>query len=158
MSRIMAILLSCFLAVGSLSAGKLNFVITYPQESDGKLLEGRLLLLLAKKDDPEPRFQITYRNHTGLIYGVDVLGPRPKKGVVIDGAALGYPIESLNDIPVGEYWVQGLLHTYETFNLNTGHTVKLPMDNGEGQKWNRSPGNLYSKPQKMFLDPSKRKR
>ena len=157
MPRIMAILLSCFLAAGSLSAGKLNFVITYPQESDGKLLEGRLLLLLAKKDDPEPRFQITYRNNTGLIYGVDVLGPRPNKGVVIDGAALGYPIESLNDIPVGEYWVQGLLHTYETFNLNTGHTVKLPMDNGEGQKWNRSPGNLYSKPQKMFLDPSKRK-
>ena len=40
MSRIMAILLSCILAVGSLSAGKLNFVITYPQESDGILLEG----------------------------------------------------------------------------------------------------------------------
>ena len=77
-----------------------------------------------------------------MIYGVDALGQKPKGGVVIDGTAFGYPIESLDNIPAGEYWVQGLLHTYETFKLKTGHTVKLPMDNGEGQKWNRSPGNL----------------
>jgi hypothetical protein len=65
---------------------------------------------------------------------------------VFDSGALGFPYETLSEIPPGEYQVQALLHTYETFNLSTGHTVKLPMDNGEGQQWNRSPGNLYSKP------------
>ncbi len=157
MSRIMSILLSFLVAVVPLSAGKLKFVINYPAEQDGNILEGRVLLMLAKSDESEPRFQITYQNHTGLIYGVDALGKKPKGGVVIDGTVFGYPIESLDNIPAGEYWVQGLLHTYETFNLKTGHTVKLPMDNGEGQKWNRSPGNLYSTPKKIFLDPDKKK-
>ena len=157
MSRIMSILLSFVVAVVPLSAGKLKFVINYPTEQDGNILEGRVLLMLAKSDESEPRFQITYQNHTGLIYGVDALGKKPKGGVVIDGTVFGYPIESLDNIPAGEYWVQGLLHTYETFNLKTGHTVKLPMDNGEGQKWNRSPGNRYSIPKKVFLDPDKKK-
>ena len=157
MPRIMSILLSFVVAVVPLSAGKLKFVINYPTEQDGNILEGRVLLMLAKSDEAEPRFQITYQNHTGLIYGVDALGQKPKGGVVIDGTAFGYPIESLDNIPAGEYWVQGLLHTYETFKLKTGHTVKLPMDNGEGQKWNRSPGNLYSTPKKIFLDPGKKK-
>ena len=157
MSRIMPILLSFVVAVVPLSAGKLKFVINYPSEQDGNILEGRVLLMLAKSDESEPRFQITYQNHTGLIYGMDALGKKPKGGVVIDGTVFGYPIESLDNIPAGEYWVQGLLHTYETFNLKTGHTVKLPMDNGEGQKWNRSPGNLYSTPKKIFLDPDKKK-
>ena len=157
MSRIMSILLSFVVVVVPLSAGKLKFVVNYPTEQDGNILEGRVLLMLAKSDESEPRFQITYQNHTGLIYGVDALGKKPKGGVVIDGTVFGYPIESLDNIPAGEYWVQGLLHTYETFNLKTGHTVKLPMDNGEGQKWNRSPGNLYSTPKKIFLDPDKKK-
>ncbi|MCS5659998.1 MAG: alpha/beta hydrolase-fold protein [Dehalococcoidia bacterium] len=157
MSRKMSILLSFVVAVVPLSAGKLKFVVNYPTEQDGNILEGRVLLMLAKNDESEPRFQITYQNHTGLIYGVDALGKKPKGGVVIDGTVFGYPIESLDNIPAGEYWVQGLLHTYETFNLKTGHTVKLPMDNGEGQKWNRSPGNLYSTPKKIFLDPDKKK-
>jgi hypothetical protein len=153
----MSILLSFLVAVVPLSAGKLKFVINYPTEKNGNILEGRVLLMLAKSDESEPRFQITYQNHTGLIYGVDALGKKPKGGVVVDGTVFGYPIESLDNIPAGEYWVQGLLHTYETFNLKTGHTVKLPMDNGEGQKWNRSPGNLYSTPKKIFLDPDKKK-
>ena len=157
MSRIMAILFSFVVAVVPLSAGKLKFVINYPTEQDGNILEGRVLLMLAKSDESEPRFQITYQNHTGLIYGVDAMGKKPKGGVVIDGTVFGYPIESLDNIPAGEYWIQGLLHTYETFNLKTGHTVKLPMDNGEGQKWNRSPGNRYSTPKKIFLDPDKKK-
>jgi hypothetical protein len=146
-----------FTVLVPLSASKLKFIVDYPAERNGNILEGRVLLMLAKSDESEPRFQITYQNHTGLIYGVDALGKKPKGGVVIDGTVFGYPIESLDNIPAGEYWVQGLLHTYETFNLKTGHTVKLPMDNGEGQKWNRSPGNLYSIPKKIFLDPDKKK-
>src|SRR5437588_627349 len=34
-----------------------------------------------------------------------------------------------------------------------GHTLKLPPDKGEGQQWQIKPGNLYSKPQKIHLDP-----
>ena len=40
----------------------------------------------------------------------------------------------------GEYYVQAVLHRYETFHRSDGHTVKLPMDRGEGQHWNLAPG------------------
>ena len=66
-------------------------------------------------------------------------------------------MKSLSEIPPGNYFVQGLLHKYEKFNLKTGHTVHLPMDRGEGQRWHSAPGNYYSKPEKISLDPKKRK-
>src|SRR5262249_7966337 len=34
-----------------------------------------------------------------------------------------------------------------------GHTVKMPMDHGEGQNWSRKPGNWFSRPEKIHLDP-----
>jgi hypothetical protein len=67
---------------------------------------------------------------------------------------LGYPIESLSDVPPGAYHVQALLHRYETFNRADGHTVKMPMDRGEGQQWNRAPGNFYSTPKEISFDPA----
>src|SRR5438876_9392502 len=54
----------------------------------------------------------------------------------------------------GKYFVQALLHRYETFHRADGHTVKLPMDRGEGQHWNLAPGNLYSKPQELIVEAS----
>ena len=29
----------------------------------------------------------------------------------------------------------------------------LPMDRGEGQQWNRAPGNIFSTPKKVSIDP-----
>ena len=34
-------------------------------------------------------------------------------------------------------------------DLSNGKAVKLPMDQGEGQHWNISPKNIYSKPVKL---------
>ena len=60
--------------------------------------------------------------------------------------------EAERELPPGEYTVQALLHKYETFRLATGHTVKLPMDRGEGQQWQSAPGNIYSAAQKVRWD------
>jgi hypothetical protein len=51
--------------------------------------------------------------------------------------------------------VQALLDIYETFHRSDGHIVKLPMDRGEGRQWNRAPGNLYSKPMKLRVEPGR---
>ena len=67
----------------------------------------------------------------------------------------GFPVDSLAKIPPGEYVVQALLHKYETFRRADGHTVKLPMDRGEGQMWNIAPGNFISVPKKVRIDPSR---
>ena len=135
-----------------------TFAITFGEEVEAEALDGRVLLLITAEEDPEPRFQIRAEVSTGLVYGVDVDGLEPGQTAVIDASVFGYPIRSLADIPPGEYWVQALLHRYETFHLASGHTVKLPMDRGEGQHWNRAPGNLNSTPRRIRIDPAKTER
>ncbi len=114
--------------------------------------QGRLLLMFSNNDEKEPRFQINDGLHTQLIFGMNVENLKPSESQLFDQEAFGYPISNLKDIKPGTYYVQALLHVYEDFKLSTGHTVKLPMDNGEGQQWNLSPGNLYSKPLKIEID------
>ena len=97
--------------------------------------------------------QIDDSVRTQMIFGMDVDGMQPGQAVVVDDSAAGYPIRSLRDVPPGEYYVQAVLHRYETFHRSDGHTVKLPMDRGEGQHWNLAPGNLYSTPRKITLGP-----
>ena len=75
--------------------------------------------------------------------------------MIVDGSVRGFPLDGINDIPAGTYTVQALLHRYETFKRGDGHTVKMPMDRGEGQQWSQAPGNLYSTPRRVTLDPRK---
>jgi len=73
--------------------------------------------------------------------------------VRVDEKAAGNPLKSLLELKPGTYNVQAVLNVYETVHRADGHIVKLHMDQGEGQQWNESPGNLYSKPQKVELGP-----
>lgn len=111
--------------------------------------DGRLILLLSRNDDNEPRFQLNDGLNTQLGYGIDVNGYAPGQAIVINDNAIGYPIKKMSQIPEGDYYVQAVLNRYETYNLSTGHTVKLPPDRGEGQQWNYKPGNFYSTPKKI---------
>src|SRR5688572_14835673 len=137
------------------SAGNLKFAISFPAPSSKDALDGRMLLLISKNNSREPRFQINEDLTTQQVFGVNVDGLRPGAEAVIDANAFGYPIRSLSQLKPGDYWVQGLLHRYETFKRSDGHTVKLPMDRGEGQQWARAPGNLYSTPLTIAIDPKK---
>jgi hypothetical protein len=116
-------------------------------------LDGRLLLMISTDGAKEPRFQIVDGPNSQLAFGIDVDGFSAGKAAVIDSSVLGYPLRSLSEVPAGDYYVQALLHRYETFQRSDGHVVKLPMDRGEGQQWNRAPGNLYSTPRKIRLEP-----
>lgn len=135
-------------------SNQLSFAISFPTSSSANALDGRVLLLVSTDNALEPRFQINDDPNTQQVFGVDVDGLKPGQEAVVDASAFGYPLRSLSQIPAGEYWVQALLHRYETFRRSDGHTVKLPMDRGEGQQWNRAPGNLYSTPQKLRIDPA----
>lgn len=132
---------------------KLRFAISFTAEKSQTPVDGRLLLMLSVNEEKEPRFQISDDPGTQQIFGIDVEGLGPGQAARIDAAAFGYPLRSLAELKPGEYVVQALLHKYETFHLASGHNVKLPRDRGEGQQWNRAPGNLYSTPQRMTIDP-----
>jgi hypothetical protein len=136
------------------SADKLKFAVSFPAEIGPAALDGRVLLMISTDGSQEPRTQINDSAKTQQIFGVDVDGLKPGQQAFIDSSVFGYPKKSLREIPAGTYWVQALLHKYETFKRSDGHTVKLPMDRGEGQHWNLAPGNLYSKPRQIKIDPS----
>jgi hypothetical protein len=154
LSRI--ILLLCAAAANAATAkpATQRFEISFPKEMSATPLDGHVLLLLSDNDEKEPRFQISFMTaESQQAFGLDVDALAPGALAVIDPSTLGYPAESLNDIPAGDYWVQAVLNIYETFHLANGRTLKLPPDEGEGQHWQIKPGNLYSKPVKIHLDP-----
>jgi hypothetical protein len=136
------------------AAGGLRFEISIAPSLSGGPLDGRLYLLVSTNDNEEPRFQISDQPETQQFFGMNVDGWRPGSPVAVDSKAIGYPLENISRIPPGDYYVQALLNIYETFHRADGHTIKLPMDHGEGQQWNEKPGNLYSEPVKVHIDPA----
>ena len=134
------------------SAGPLRFFVRRGPSVPAAPLDGRLLLMLSTDGTDEPRFQIVDGPRSQQIFGVDVEGWR-EGPVMLDANALGFPVESLAGVPPGTYVVQALFHRYETFHRADGQIVRLPMDRGEGQQWNRAPGNLVSTPRSVALDP-----
>jgi hypothetical protein len=134
---------------------RLRFRILFGPEQSPEPLDGRLLLMISTDETNEPRFQISDSPRTQQIFGIDVEGLAPGREAIVDGSVLGYPRDSLADIPAGTYTVQALLNRYETFHRADGRVLKLPPDQGEGQQWNRKPGNLYSTPRKLALDTQK---
>ncbi len=148
MRKLFPLLFICALLLLACSQqrSQINISVSFSDSVSLDALDGRLILMFADDQDMEPRFQISPGLNAQPVFGMNVEGMTPGQSVVFDEQVFGFPHESLADLPPGKYWAQALLHVYETFQLSTGQTVKLPMDNGEGQQWNRSPGNLYSKP------------
>ncbi len=128
-----------------------QFSVSFPNERSAQPLDGRLLLILSNDPSEEPRMQISLAPRTQMIFGLDVDNLKPGQAVTIDDSAFGYPVRYLHDVKPGEYYMQVVLNRYETFHRADGHTVKLHMDQGEGQHWNISPTNLYSKPVKITV-------
>lgn len=150
MRRATAIAVLGLAATTAHAAGGTTVSVTYSASLAAGPLDGRLLLLLSTDDAQEPRFQISDTAlGTQQVFGVDVDGWKPGTVASFRPDVVGYPVASLAAVPPGTYNVQAVLHRYETFRRSDGHTVKLPMDRGEGQQWNRAPGNLYSTPRKV---------
>jgi hypothetical protein len=147
--------LSCLAVVGCQDSGRtrLQFAISFPEDRSAEPQDGRVLLYISRNDDTEPRRQVGNGLDTQLAFGVDAEGLRPGEDAVIDAGVFGYPLESLAHIPPGDYWIQALLNRYETFHLSDGRVLKLPPDKGEGQHLERKPGNFYSTPQRVHIDP-----
>lgn len=137
------------------SGGGIKFEISIDPSLHTDDFDGRLMLFISDNDRSEPKSQVSDSPSTQMLFGQNAEGWSAGTNQVMDQRAFGYPLESFTKIPAGEYFVQVLLHKYETFNRADGHTVKLPMNRGAGQNWRRAPGNIYSKPIKVTIDPAK---
>src|SRR5262249_16596999 len=101
--------------------------------------DGRLLLVLGRDDDEsEPRKSI---GDTGLkappLLGVDVQALTANSKIVVDQKAAIFPIAHLAQLPAGVYRAQAVFHSNRDLNLHD------------------APGNLYSDPVTVTLDPAR---
>ena len=152
-SAIAAIAAVAAVTAQSPTPATLQFAVTFPAAASKAPLDGRLLVILATKGEPEPRMQVRDGVACAQVFGIDVDGWQPGTAKTVGSDADGFPLASLGSVPAGDYVVQALLNRYETFHRGDGHVVELPPDRGEGQHWNEKPGNLHSTPRTLHVDP-----
>ena len=136
------------------AAAETRFEISFPASLNGEPITGRVFVMISKNNRAEPRLQAGSYQASVPFYGVDVDALKPGASAVIDGSTLGYQVESLSQLPAGEYYVQALLNVYTQVHRKDGHKIWVHWDQWEGQQWNRSPGNLVSEVQQVRLDPA----
>jgi hypothetical protein len=120
------------------STTALRFEVTAAKDLFSGPQDGRLLLVLDRKNRPEPRHAI---GQTGLkappILGRDVSDFTAGKTAVIDETAILSPIARLADLPRAEYFVQAVL------------MVNRDLVRSDAE------GNFYSEPLAVKLDPQR---
>ena len=144
--------LLCLLLLASFAAAanaQPTFAISYSSPTISGPLTGRMFLIVAHTDSIEPRLQVG--RYGTQFFGVDFTALKPQQTVGINGSTLGYPINAIQDLPDGDYYIQAVLDKYTGFHRADEHTLWMHMDQWEGQDWRRSPGNLYSKVQKIKI-------
>ncbi|MDQ3069655.1 MAG: alpha/beta hydrolase-fold protein [Acidobacteriota bacterium] len=156
---------ACCLAAGLVSAQTPSpgprFEISFSGAARKEAVTGRVYVAFARDSERAPgrqggppRTPIELTGPTGApLFSTMVEGLAAGAAAVIDSGHLGHPVESLRDIPAGEYWVQPFVNVYTKFPRKDGHTVWMHMDQWEGQDWKRSPGNLFGDPVKVRFDP-----
>ncbi len=117
-------------------------------------MTGRVFVFFAGSAGREPRLQAGSYGGSIPFFGLDVEAWAPGATATIDAKTLGYPYESLAQVPAGEYYVQALLNVYTKFTRADGHIVWLHDDQWEGQRFNASPGNIVSAVTKVRFDPN----
>ena len=127
--------------------------VSFPASLHSQPITGRILVVLSRDSGREPRLQIGWPGTGAPVFGVDVSELEPGATTVIDNRTPGSPLASLNDLPEGDYWVQALANVYTAFHRADGHLIWAHMDQWEGQRAETSPGNLYSEPKQVHVDP-----
>jgi hypothetical protein len=141
---------------GPSSSKSTAFSVSFPASRSATPLDGRVILLLSSDFSREPRAHVDPDDPlvSPYIFGVNVDGLAAGQAAVLDDAAFGWPARRLSQLPAGDYFVQAVLNRYESFHLADGRVLKLPPDQGEGQDWAKKPGNLYSVPVRVHVDPA----
>jgi hypothetical protein len=152
-------LLAALSAVSALHAPMLRAQtvrLSFTATASSGPITGRAYLFVSRSDRTEPRRQSGASSTSEPFFGVDVSALKPGEVVTFDPTVAGFPLQSLDRLPPGEYFVQGLLLPYTQFRRSDGHTIWAHMDAGEGQRFNAAPGSLVSDVMKVRIDPAQR--
>jgi len=124
-NRKIALMLLAFSMLVPFAAGaaRVTFEISYPSSLDPGPITGRVFVMISRSNQQEPRLQAGSYGGSVPFFGVDVDQLKPGDAAAIDGATLGFPLTSLNDLPAGDYYVQALLNVYTQFHRKDGHVI-----------------------------------
>src|ERR1035437_1708593 len=136
-------------AAQSSATGGPRFEISFSKAAHAEPTPGRVYVAISRTNDAS-RTPIEQTGETGApLFGVNIENLAPAQAAVIGAATFGHPVQSLRDIPAGEYWVQAVVNLYTKFARADAHTVWLHMDKWEGQHGKSSPGNIFGEPVKI---------
>lgn len=115
-------------AVAAAGAHEPLITVSFPAASSEAPLDGRVILLLSRDLQREPRTHVEPNMplDSPYLFGLTVDGLRPGVAAAVDSRAFGWPAARLSALPEGDYLVQAVLNRYETFNLADGRVLKLP--------------------------------
>ncbi len=117
---------------------------------------GRAYIVLSRNGEREPRMQTGVRGVP--FWGMEVTGMAGGDEVVLspEGAGVvGYPLNSIRELPPGEYTAQAFLNVFTTFQRADGHVLEMHLNSGAGQSPWRAPGNAMSEPRQLRIDPGR---
>jgi putative esterase len=135
------------------SAPAVRFDIVVPASIHAGRITGRVYVMITRNGEREPRLQLNQADGIPF-FGRDVDNLAPGATASIDNTDLGFPVGNLRDIPPGEYFVQAFVNVYSEFRRADGHVVWMHDDQWEGQHWEAAPGNLFSRSQRIRIDPT----
>ena len=154
-SSLFRLSIATVLMVVGASAGSGQTVrLSLPASAHAIPITGRAFVFVARTNREEPRLQSGPDRSSEPFFGTDVARLAPGQTVTIDQKTPGFPVQSLSQLPAGDYYVQGLILPYTEFHRSDGHTIWAHMDAGEGQRFNASPGSLVSEVQRIHIDPA----
>ena len=140
-SRPFAVAFLLLLPAAEASAQAPRFEVLVPAATRQAPLTGRLVLVVAKRDSPEPRLTISPSGPA--MFAVDLDQLPPDRAAVIDGASLGFP-RPLAELAPGDYFVQAVVNVYEEVHRADGHRIWVHMNDGRQEPFQIAEGNLYS--------------
>src|SRR5687767_751212 len=101
MKRALIVVLALTSPVAASAQTGPRFEVTIAPAASAAPLTGRLVLLITKTSQPEPRLQLSLRGP--MIAGLDLEEVKPDQPVVVDDAAVAYP-SKLSTLPAGDYF------------------------------------------------------
>jgi hypothetical protein len=125
--------------------------IAFSKAARAEAVTGMVYVAISRDNQRPPIEQTSPTGVPLFSHYVDGLAPESAAAITPDDR--GHPIQSLRDLPAGEYWMQPFVNVYTRFPRADGKTVWLHNDQWEGQDWKESPGNLFGKPVKVTFDP-----
>jgi putative esterase len=137
---------------GASAAAPMRFEVSFDKAVQAEPLTGRLMIVASSKATPDPMMTI---GPTGSpVFGADLEALKPGEAGVLDQTAIGFPVADLSKLPAGDYYVQALVSKYRAYKRADGRTIWAFAEPRRNVAF-LLPGNLYSKPQKVHIDPAK---